>query len=397
MKGIRKGIQIVFVSILTMVLLGGAFAQEDFPIEGIEIEDLAVGDFFEMSIDMNQDGVEMTGYYRFEVTDIGESVTVKNVEYEVVGMAYYGEGDVSYMYGIDGTWTSQGEILLEIPTGKIVKENMDTEVIIKYGGETLKSTQNVEIIPLTETSSQPEGTEPGIGDNWTVTKTQEKTETTTTDIPGGGEDTSSETTTETIIIEYEYLDDKSIICDAGSFECAVIKRTEESDDFEGYMIIYGDKEHGLPVKYEYYDDYDSHTGDAELVAYNFQILEKTGGDSVLDPIIPPAKSGDESLFNLGKIGGIDIFYLLLFMVIVVLIIVTAVLLRKRGEPKEAQNIQPTQGHPQQAQYTQTSFSQSQYSQQQAMGYPQCPFCGRPIQYVAQYQSWWCSSCQRYYR
>jgi hypothetical protein len=392
MKGTFKGAQIVFVLLLALVLFSQASAQEDIPIEGIQIKDLAVGDFFEMSIDMNQDGVEMTGYYRFEVTEIGESVTVKNEEYEVVVMGYYGEGDVSYMYGIDGTWTSQGEILLEIPTGKVVKENMDTEVLIDYGGETYKSTQIVIIIPLSETSTQPEGTEPGIGDNWTETKTQEKTETTTTEIPGGGEDTSTETTTETIITDYEYLEDKYINSEAGSFECAVIKSTEQSNDSEGYMLIYGDKEHGLPVKFEYYDEHDSKTGDVELVAYNFQILEDSGGDSVLDPIIPPAKSEDKSLFDLGKIGGIDTFYLLMLMVIVVIIIVSAVLLRRRGEPKGVQNIQPAQGHPQQAQYAQPG-----YSQPQAMGYPQCPVCRGPIQYAAQYQSWWCPSCQRYYK
>jgi outer membrane lipoprotein-sorting protein len=374
-----------------MILFSGAAAQEDLPIEGIEIKDMAVGDFFEMSIDMNQDGMEMTGYYRFEVTEIDKTVTVKDVEYKVVVMAYYGEGDVSYMQGIDGTWTSQGDILLEMPTGKLVKENMNTEVIIEYGGEDFKSTQNVIIIPLSKTSTQPPGTEPEIGDNWTETKTQEKTETITTEYPGG-EDSSSETTTETIVTNYEYLEDKYINSDAGPFECVVIKITEESDDSEGYTIVYGDKEHGLPVKFEYFDDQDSNTGDVELVAYNFQVLEESGGDSVLDPIIPPAKSEDKSLLNLGKIGGIDTFYLLMLMVIVVLIIAAVVLLRKRGEPKEIQNIQPTQGY-----YQQTQYAQPQYSQPQAMGYPLCPVCRRPIQYAAQYQSWWCSSCQRYYK
>jgi hypothetical protein len=392
MKRYVKGAKIVFVLLLVMILFGETSAQEDIPIEGIEIKDLAVGDFFEMSIDMNQDGMEMTGYYRFEVTEIGKSVTVKDVEYNVLVMAYYGEGDVSYMYGIDGTWTSQGDILLELPTGKLVKENMNTEVLIEYGGETYKSTQEVIIVPLSKTSTQPAGTEPEIGDNWTETKTQEKTETTTTEIPGGGEDSSSETTTETIVTNYEYLEDKYINSDAGSFECVVIKITEESDDSEGYTIVYGDKEHGLPVKFEYFDDQDSNTGDVELVAYNFEILKESGGDSVLDPIIPPAKSEDESLLNLGKIGGIDTFYLLMLMLIVIIIIVSAVLLRRRGEPKGTQNIQPTQGY-----YQQTQYAQPGYSQPQAVGYPQCPVCGKPIQYVAQYQSWWCPSCQRYYK
>lgn len=392
MKKIFEGAQIVFVLLLVMILFSGASAQEDIPIEGIGIEDLAVGDFFELSIDLNEDGVEMTGYYRFEVTEIGESIKVKDVRYDVVVFTYYGEGDVSYMYGIEGTWTSSGEIYLEIPTGKLVKEIMDTEIILEYQGDTVKGTQETIIIPLSETSTLPEGSQPEIGDNWTVTKTQEKTETTTTENPGGGEDSSTETTTETIIYDYEYLEDDYITSDAGTFNCAVIKSTERSDDSEGYMIVYGDKEHGLPVKYKYYDENDDYSGDAELVAYDFQILGESGGEGVLDPIMPQEKSEDKSLFNLGKIGGIETFYLLMLIVIVVIIIAAAFLLRKRGEPKGTQNIQPTQQYYPQAQYTQPG-----YSQPQAMGYPLCPVCRRPIQYAAQYQNWWCPSCQRYYK
>jgi outer membrane lipoprotein-sorting protein len=346
---------------------------------------------------MNQDGMEMTGYYRFEVTDIGESITVKNVKYNVVVFSFYGEGDLSYMYGIDGTWTSWGEIYLNMPTGTLVKEIINSEFLIDYNGETLKGTQEIIIIPISETSTQPEGTKPEIGDNWTVTKTQEKTETTTTENPGGGEDSSTETTTETIIYDFEYIEDSYVASDAGSFNCAVIKSTEKGDDSEGYMIIYGDKEHGLPVQYNYYDDNDDYTGDVELVAYDFQILEESGGEGVLDPIMPQEKSEDKSLFNLGKIGGIDIFYLLMLMVIVVLIIAAVVLLKKRGEQKGTQNIQPQQQYYPQAQYTQSQYSQPQYSQPQTMGYPLCPVCRNPIQYATQYQSWWCPSCQRYYR
>lgn len=399
MKCMVKPLRNILVLLLCLSFLGGVIAQDDMFNPEIEIEDLTVGDFLEWNMEMDEDGMEMSGNFRGEITDIDGEITVKGEQYSVVTFSMYGEGTLNSQYGIDGTWTMSGSMYIDKESEKTVKTEMTMEMTMDYLGETMESVIEEIAILLEDTSTLPEGTRPSIGDNWTTAKTEEITETQTIIYPDGTEDTSSDTYVETTTKYYEYLRDETVTVPAGTFTTSVIYQVEDDDDEGDYTLQFLDKEIGFEVMYEYYDSSDDLTGEVELNAYNFKDLHESGGESVLDPIGSDGTEEDTGMFNLGKIAGIDTFLLLILFVIIIVIIAGIMAARRRGEPKAKQDAQqPQQPQAAQPQYVQQAqrqpSAQPLYAQQAPSSNP-CPYCLQPLTYIQQYQRWYCHSCQRY--
>jgi hypothetical protein len=395
MRNLNRAVEMFLVITLVTLFFSGAYAQDEIFSPGINAGTIEVGDFMEARMDMNEDGMEMSGTFRAEVTSLSDEITVKGTEYSVFTISFSGEGTVTYPYGMNGDWTASGEMHYNSETLRIVEETTIMIMTLNYFGQTVEATDETIIITIEEFSTLPAGTKPEIGDNWTETKVQEKTETITYIYSNGEEEISSETTTETIVTDYEYMGEEEITVPAGNFNCVVFNKVTSEDDEGEYTLVYLEKEIGFEVKYEFYDSSDEMTGEIELTAYDFKTLGEEGGTSVLDPIFQPDKEDDKGILNMGKIGGIDIFILFVLALIIIAVIAGLVSLKKREKPEIEKKVQSPQPQSSQQQYITQPYIQQQHINQAPISYYSCPFCNQPLTYITRYQRWFCYSCQRY--
>lgn len=380
-------VRAVVVSLILMfglVFSSGICAQDNLFSLEIGIEDLAVGDFMEWSMDMNEDDVEMSGHMRFEVTSLNDTITVKGSEYAVLTFKMSGQGTLTSIYGVEGEWEASGVFYIDRTTERNIEYTMTMDMSATYLGQTSQMVHENTSILLGESSTIPENYQLSIGDSWTETKIEEITETETIIYPDGEEDTSTKTTTVTTVVDYEYYSEDVTTVPAGTFNTSVFYIVDRDNPKE-YTIGYFDRQIGLEVKYEYYDDNDDLTGEVELIAFNFESLQESGGESVLGPIEDDIKKPDDKgLFNLGKLGALDIFILLVIAIFIIMILIGIIVVKKSGK-STAQS---------ETEYTKQSASTQPKSAQQAP-VSNCPSCGGQLTYVEPYQRWYCFSCKRY--
>lgn len=383
---ISRSITLVVCIILSSIFFSGAYAQDDVFSTEFKMEDAAVGDFIELSMEMNDDEMEMSGYLRGEITGKEDIINVKGTEYTVLTMTMYGKGTMRNNQGLTGDWTTSGNIYYDITTEENVKETSLMKMTMKYQGETAKYSEESETIPIRRMSTLKKGTEPMIGDTWIVTEKEERTSKTTTVSPDGERETSEETEIETTVTDYVCIRNDTVIVPAGTFSCAVIHVVDRDDEPGEYTISYKDRDIGT-VKSEDYNSYGIQTGKMETIAYDFKNLGKQGGECVigtLDALGEEEDDKDQGLFNLGKVAGIDTFILIMLIVILLVILMIGIVAMKKR--KKTTPI-PDGQYPQQR----ATAPQQQPQKQQ---YP-CPSCGQALNYVKQYEKWYCHSCNRY--
>jgi hypothetical protein len=383
---ISRAITLLVCIILSSIFFSEAFAQEGMFSTEFKLEDVAVGDFVELSMEMNDDEMEMSGYLRGEITGTEDIINVKGTEYTVLTLTMYGKGTFSNNQGMTGDWTTSGNIYYDITTEENVKETSLMKMTMKYQGETASYTSESETIPIHRMSTLKEGTEPMIGDTWTITVNEKIISKVTTVSPDGERETSEETEIESTVTNYEYIRNDTITVPAGTFSCVVVRDVYSDDEPGEYTISYKDKDIGT-VKSEDYDSYDIQIGKMEIIAYKFENLGKQGGECVIGPIDALGEEEDEKdqgLFNLGKVAGIDTF--ILFMLIVILLVILMIGIVAMKKRKKASPM-PDGPYPQQQA---TEHQQPPQKQQ----YP-CPSCGQALNYVKQYEKWYCYSCNRY--
>ena len=400
MKKIISTVLVIFLMILSFGFCGVASAQDFFEMSLEQFNEK--GDFFEMSMEITEEyDVGMTGHMRLEMTGT-ETITVKGNSYDCRVASMKGSGEVDYYSGPEGTWKMTGTMHIDKLTEDTVKETMTMTIVVEYLGETLTMVQETTTSHISKESTWTSQEEPEIGNSWTVTSVDEIEESQTMDTPDGQE-TSSDTYIRTKVTENEYLKDETVTTVLGTFNCRVIKKQDEDDFDDDYSYNYLDKNNNLPIASEVYEDYDL-TSEMELIAY------RMGGESVGTSVIGDIGSSsedededeEEGLLGMGKMGGIDTFLIMMIVIIVLIVIILAVFAMRRGRRAAV----PPPTHQRQEQYAPPGCHQVPQPQapppppppppqsyQDTQRY--CTSCGQPLNYMQQYQKWYCYTCQRY--
>lgn len=448
MKPMKRTFSIIVLIFLLAISVGsfnGVRAQSDFEFE---MDDFVnIGEFMEMKMSADSEGMDMIGYMRFELT--GENtISVKGKSYECLVATLIGNGDISSSLGISGTFKVSGNMWMDKGTGNTVKSTFIMDMTVKYQGQSLSMKSEGITIPISSISNWTSDKDQRIGDTWKVTSTAEVTTTETSDTPDGKE-TDSNTETVTTVTYYERVEDRTVTTGLGTFECKVTKSYDEDDIYYSeydYKLDYSDRNGIIPVKYETYEDGDK-TMEMEITAYNFGGV--SGGEEVIGPI--GSKKGDDDdkesgMFGLGKVAGLDVFLIIVLIIILLIVLILAgIALRKRKksktgiappypprEPHRAPAEQPPAYHyresayherpsPRQAPesqyqdqepiYQQRQRAPEQQYQYQEQAYQQtqpsptapaqshernsCQTCGYPLEFIEQYNRNYCNYCKEY--
>jgi hypothetical protein len=339
------------------------------------------GDFMEMKLSGYAEDMEMNGYFRFEFTG-EETITVKGESYDCVVGTMSGYGDIDSDYGVTGTFTASGTIWMEKDTGDEIKDTFIMEMKMEYKGEQMTMrTEETEIL-ISEESTWTSSDDPEIGDTWIETTVSEVTTVDIT-ITEDGKEKDTDTDTETTVEYHEYIKDKTITTDLGTYECCVIKSYDEDNKYYSdydYDLDYSCKKDELPIKFESYEDGDL-SMEMELIAY--ELAGFSGGKEVIGSLSGEADEEEDGMLGMGTVAGVDTFVLIIVaLIVVVLLILVGIMMGK----KKSHGIQPEP-------YGQAGAVQPQPPPPPSTHY--CQTCGGQLEYIDQYQKWYCSNCRNY--
>jgi uncharacterized membrane protein len=395
--------------IIGVLLLGlnfcfslGAMAQIE-PIGSFESFN-EVGDYIEMSFWTDEDGFDMSGHMRIELTH-DKTVTVQGESYDCRVTIMKGSGEFDSGFGPKGTWEVSGKQYSDKSDGRSVKSESVMDMIMTYLEETVKMKTETTTELMSFSTNWTSEENPVIGDFWMETVEEETTTINTANTPDGIE-TETDTETEITITYYAYIGEEDVDSDLGKIECRVIQNYDEDDIFfseDNYIVTYMDKELNIPVKTETYE-YGEPVLTMELIAY--KIGSDKAGTEVIGPI--GGEEEDRGLFGMGKIAGVDISLIVIIAVLALIFLLIAVLLlRGHKEPESTtesqytvnQSMQPKQP-PQYQQPVQPPTKQQQPPPPpppvptEATTF-NCPHCGKPFsaQPTDQAQMVYCPSCR----
>ena len=317
-----------FISIIIIVvssnLVSYVDAQSDTEVGSAGMSEK--GDFIEMETwtYIDDPGLEVAGHMRLEITGSGQT-TVNNVTYDCYTAVYYGRGDINSDYGDKGSWKIDSDLFIDRITGNIVRETGTSDMNIKIKSyELLIHTDSTKIL-LSKSSTWTGDASPQINDTWSVTTVENET---IEEFYRAEENTESrsDAQTKTTVTHYTYLEDGWLTTKLGTNKCRVYESYDnETPVFvENYTLEYIDKEKDIPIKTVIFE-YGETASYFETIAY--KIGDMKGGTSVLVP-----EEDDRGLFGLGKIGPVDVFYIII-AVIVIAVTVVLLLLNKRRKAK----------------------------------------------------------------
>ncbi len=389
MKRIFPMLLVVFLLIMSAGIFNFVSAQDGFDIGFDEFGE--IGDYIETKIMTGEDAeMKMGGYIRLETTH-EETITVKGESYDCGVVSLKGSGNLEYDFGPEGTWRATGNVWWDKVAENRVKATSNIKINVKYQSEFSKITRKSTSIYISSISTWTSEADPELGDEWTETIVADLTETETSDTPDGI-NSETDTYTVTTIEHYKYIEDKTITTQLGSFECRVIKSYEEDDydyqsgfnDTDTYDLDYIDNNNNIPLRFESYED-GSLAFELEVIAYNFG--EQSGGTEVVGTIDDEKEDEDSGMLGLGKVAGIDIFILVLVAIIILVILVIVGFAMKKLKRSRLDNRDYEYSRP-------PPPSQPPQQQQQGLHYS-CRTCGEHLEYVGEYDSWYCNYCRRY--
>jgi uncharacterized membrane protein/DNA-directed RNA polymerase subunit RPC12/RpoP len=312
-----------------------------------------------------------------------------------------GTGEIDSGLGIEGTWKISGKEFSDKSKDRTVMSESFVVMSMTFQGETAKFTTDTTMEQLSWNTNWSSEENPDVGDLWKETKEEEATITNTAVTPEG-DDKFTDTATESTVTYYAYVDDENINSKLGNMECKVIQSYDEDDIFfyeDNYVATYIDKELNIPVKTETYE-YGDPVTTMELIAY--KIGSDKAGTEVIGPI--GGQEDEKGMFGLGKIAGVDSFFILMAVILVIIVLIIAVFLLKGHKEEDALaedqfTIEPTT-LPQQPVQSQDMGSQQQPPIPPPPPVPQqvntynCPHCGKPftVQPSEQIQQVSCPSC-----
>jgi hypothetical protein len=357
--GDRMKIRIILTGFLCVILCLALFGSTAGQNIGIKAEDLDIGDFLEIEYwrHYSYPDMEFDFYATEKMEVIGtDTINVEGFNYNVVKLKSSLNGKYVYEDGSTARVSGSGISYIE------KSDNRDVKVSITINAKKGANSFETEIIrtAINYTSTRAnKNIIPMVGEQWTEKTvwnvTSKRTE--------NGDVEGPYTETETEIKEYKCYEEGSVTTDLGTFVTVNIEETDLNS--EEYAIFYVDKSMGISVKSEYFNEHGEKVAETEFVRYKIYGVE----------VGPSDEEDDNGLFDLGKIGGLDVFYIILIsiIVIVVLIKVGIIFARRSSKMKKKK-------HPRAKKRTPRHY---------------CNTCGSPLKYIDQYESWWCDNCRRY--
>ncbi len=286
---------------------------------GAEAEDTRsydIGDNWVYEIDMEMEGMELSGTYTNSV-DAVSTTSVAGVVYDTYTVGL--DGDLTITGEIEGVTvtgsaTYTGEQYVDMETADMVKSDLNLSMEVEMEILGMEISLDIWMRDIV-TYSPPGGTgdapeEPEEGDTWVMTYT-EHYESTSFD----GFSITSDSDSETVTVSYLYVGLETITVPAGTFDCEVV----QMDDGEDIETDWYCDDVGAMVKSEYDSDSDM------SMTYVLTSYEYT-----------PDGSGDSLVLYLA-VGGIAIA--------AVIAVVVVLILMKRKKPVTPQPLAPGPAQP----------------------------------------------------